>query len=209
MGSTYSIRLCRPWRFRFISAIVFLCVLACFYFFLFGKGRAFLLAGLLLLRADAAGGTNILMAVFCGIGILLLALFGIFLLFLSGAGLFFNRIFVRENAVWVFFAPRMFFRVWKPDIHKIEKVTPEEVSNTERLKSLNFAKENVYRFVCYDTSFLVTTKDEDAMRTLMLDINPRNNPRECDEPDYDPTKLTWGEWFLLDILEEILRFIFG
>lgn len=166
-----------------------------------------MLAGLL--RENAPGGTNILMAVFCGIGILFLAIFGIFLLFLSGTGLFFNRIFVRENAVWVFFAPRMFFRVWKPDIHKIEKVTPEEVSNTERLKSLNFAKENVYRFVCYDTSFLVTTKDEDEMRTLMLDINPRNNPRECDEPDYDPTKLTWGEWFLLDILEEILRFIFG
>lgn len=207
MGSTYSIRLCRPWRFRFISAIVFLCVLACFYFFLFGKGRAFLLA--VLLREDAPGGANALMAIISGIGVLLLALLGLFLLFLSGTGLFFNRIFVRENAVWVFFAPRMFFRVWRPDIHKIEKVTPEEVSNAERLKSLNFAKENVYRFVCYDTSFLVTTKDEDAMRTLMLDINPRNNPRECDEPDYDPTKLTWGEWFLLDILEEILRFIFG
>lgn len=209
MGSTYSIRLCRPWRFRFISAIVFLCVLACFYFFLFGKGRAFLLAGLLLLRADAPGGANTLMAIISGIGILIFALLGLFLLFLSFTGLFFNRIFVRENAVWVFFAPRMFFRVWKPDIHKIEKVTPEEVSNAERLKSLNFAKENVYRFVCYDTSFLVTTQDEDAMRTLMLAINPRNNPRECDEPDYDPTKLTWGEWFLLDILEEILRFIFG
>lgn len=207
MGSTYSIRLCRSWRFRFISAIVFLCVLACFYFFLFGKGRAFLLAGLL--REDAPGGTNTLMAIISGIGILIFALLGLSLLFLSGTGLFFNRIFVRENAVWVFFAPRMFFRVWKPDIHKIEKVTPEEVSNSEHLKSLNFAKENVYRFVCYDTSFLVTTQDEDAMRTLMLDINPRNNPRECDEPDYDPTKLTWGEWFLLDILEDILWFIFG
>ena len=207
MGSTYSIRLCRPWGFGFISAIVFLCVLACFYFFLFGKGRAFLLAGLL--REDALGGTNTLMAIISGIGVLLLALLGLFLLFLSGTGLFFNRIFVRENAVWVFFAPRMFFRVWKPDIHKIEKVTPEEVSNAERLKSLNFAKENVYRFVCYDTSFLVTTQDEDAMRTLMLDINPRNNPRECDEPDYVPTKLTWGQWLLLDILEEILWFIFG
>lgn len=207
MGSTYSIRLCRSWRFRLISAIVFLCVLAGFYFFVFGMGRVFLLV--VLLREDAPGGTNILMAVFCGIGVLLLALFGLFLLFLSFTGLFFNRIFVRENAVWVFFTPRMFFRVWKPDIHKIEKVAPDEVSNTERLKSLNFAKENVYRFVCYDTSFLVTTQDEDAMRILMLDINPRNNPRECDEPDYDPTKLTWGEWFLLDILEEILRFIFG
>ena len=43
----------------------------------------------------------------------------------------------------------------------------------------------------------------------MLDINPRNNPRECDEPDYDPTKLTWGEWFLLDFLGDILWFIFG
>ena len=166
-----------------------------------------MLAGLL--REDAPGGTNTLMAIISGIGILIFALLGLSLLFLSGTGLFFNRIFVRENAVWVFFAPRMFFRVWKPDIHKIEKVTPEEVSNSEHLKSLNFAKENVYRFVCYDTSFLVTTQDEDAMRTLMLDINPRNNPRECDEPDYDPTKLTWGEWFLLDILEEILRFIFG
>lgn len=166
-----------------------------------------MLAGLL--REDAADGTNMLMAVFCGIGVLLFALLGLFLLFLSGTGLFFNRIFVRENAVWVFFAPRMFFREWKVNIHAVEKVTPEQVTNTERLKSLNFAKENVYRFVCYDTSFLVTTKDEDAMRTLMLDINPRNNPRECDDPDYDPTKLTWGEWFLLDILEEILRFIFG
>lgn len=207
MGSTYSIRLCRSWRFRFISAIVFLGVLACFYFFLFSRGRAFLLAGFS--NVGAAGGTNILMAFFCGIGILIFGLLGLFLLFLSGTGIFFNRIFVRENAVWVFFAPRMFFRVWKPDIHKIEKVTPEEVSNSERLKSLNFAKENVYRFVCYDMSFLVTTKDEDAMHTLMLDINPRNNPRECDEPDYDPMKLTWGECFLLSSLEEILWFIFG
>lgn len=123
MGSTYSIRLCRSWRFRFISAIVFLCVLACFYFFLFGKGRAFLLAGLL--REDALGGTNTLMAIISGIGVLLLALLGLFLLFLSFTGLFFNRIFVRENAVWVFFAPRMFFRVWKPDIHKIEKLRPK------------------------------------------------------------------------------------
>lgn len=112
MGSTYSIRLCRPWRFRFISAIVFLCVLACFYFFLFGKGRAFLLAGLLLLRADAPGGANTLMAIISGIGILIFALLGLFLLFLSGTGLFFNRIFERgKRRLGVFCAADVFSRV--------------------------------------------------------------------------------------------------
>lgn len=85
-----------------------------------------MLAGLLILRADAAGGTNILMAVFCGIGILLLALFGIFLLFLSGAGLFFNRIFVRENAVWVFLRRACFFACGNPISTKLKKLRPKK-----------------------------------------------------------------------------------
>lgn len=207
MGSTYSIRLCRSWRFRLFSAIVFVGAIAYLYFCVFGKLQDGILA--YLLPNGSAQGWEIFRAVMRGARLLIGMLFGLAVLALSGMGLFFNRIFVRENAVWVFCAPRKFSREWKADIHAVQKVLPEQVSKMERLKSLNFSKENLYRFVCYDTTFLVTAKDHDAMRTLMLDINPRNNPRECDDPDYDPTKLTWGEWFLLELLEDILWFIFG
>lgn len=100
---------------------------------------------------------------------------------LSAIGLFGNRLYVYQDDTRIYFAPRLFSRVSKRDICKIEPVSVENLSFWERLSSFNFGKKYLYRFTCYDTVLLLSSKDEAGMARLTADICARCNKTEEEE----------------------------
>lgn len=197
---SYNIRLYRSVKFRIFSFVLFILTFArvtlliCdliqtgFTSYFFGESN-FLLREVIF----PLGIRNI----FYYVATVVLDVFFIFILFLCT---FNNKIYVKENHILLFFPPRIFFRIYKNDIHSIEPININSVSKFERTISWNFSKDALYKIICYDTEFLICSKDTEGMQKLMVDINPRNNPRECDEKDFDPNKFTRSDKIILGIL---------
>lgn len=144
----------------------------------------------------------------------LTVLLDVFFLYILFLGTFMNKIKVRQNDILLFFAPCIFYRIYKANIHSIEPVAYSSLSVTDKIFSFNFSKESLYRITCYDTDFVICSKDSGGMQKLMAEINPMGNPRECDEEDFDPKKFTKREKIiivtvavvLLDIVQNIYYF---
>ena len=181
--SCYKIRLYRSWRFYLLCAVLF--ALAGFHlaynFYLLAGGE---LHGLLSAEARA-GYTASQMPAITGIlvevGLVLTQLELLFEIVYTAIGLFGNRLYVREDDTRIYFAPRLFSRVSKRDICKIEPVSVENLGFWERLSSFNFDKKYLYRFTCYDTVLLLSSKDEAGMAKLAADIRARCNKTEEEE----------------------------
>lgn len=146
----------------------------------------------------------------------LTVLLDVFFLYILFLGTFMNKIKVRQNDILLFFAPCIFYRIYKANIHSIEPVDYSSLSVTDKIFSFNFSKESLYRITCYDTDFVICSKDSEGMKKLMEEINPIGNPRECDEADFDPKKFTKREKIiigtvaivLLGIAEQIYDFFY-
>ena len=118
---------------------------------------------------------------------LVINLFIVYLLFLS---IFVNHISVKKDQLFVLFSPRLFFRQYKCDISAIMPVKVDELSWFYRILNYNLGKEFLYKFICYDTEFIVSCKDEEHMKMLMEDINSRHNSTENDEENESAFKFT-------------------
>lgn len=129
----------------------------------------------------------------------LTVLWDIFLLYISFLGAFLNKIKVRQDDIWIFFPPRLFYRIYKTNIHSIQEIDYNSLSKVDRLINWNFSKDPLYKVICYDTEFVICSKDSGGMQKLMSDINPRNNPCECDEEDFNPNKFTKAEKIIIGI----------
>ena len=123
---------------------------------------------------------------------------------LAAVALFGNRLYVREDDTRIYFAPRLFFRVSKRDICKIEPISVADVDFWQRLSSCNFSKKHLYRFTCYDTVLLLSSKDEAGMAKLAADIRARRNLTEEEEFGEEAKRFSWWEiLFLLWIVSQI------
>lgn len=214
MKHSYNIRLYRSPFFRIMCFIVFLCTLVQlillnydiihigFYNYFFGYLETnFLLRDVSFL----VGCADIFEYI-------LTMLLGICFLVISFLGAFVNKIKVRHIDILMFFPPRIFYRIYKTNIHSIEAIDYNSVSKIDRFFSFNFSKDSLYKITCYDTEFVICSKDDEGMKKLMSDINPRNNPRECDEENFDPRKFTKKEKIIaggfLVIIFSIIQSIF-
>ena len=113
---------------------------------------------------------------------------------LSAIGFFGNRLYVYQDDTRIYFAPRLFSRVSKRDICKIEPVSVENLGFWERLSSFNFGKKYLYRFTCYDTVLLLSSKDEAGMARLTADICAGCHKTEEEEAGTNPAvgeKMSW------------------
>lgn len=212
-----SIRLYRSPLFKIVHFILFLCTLfllaEILYFFCildFSKPSASVPEFLSGIEVDYT--RYYFRLIFRTVENLLLAIWYIFLLFIFGKALFFNRITVYDKYLFLHFAPRLFFKAYKVNIHSIARISVEDVSFWRRLCSYNFEKEHLYKFTCYNTEYVVSSKDEAGMEKLMAEINPQNNPLESDEADYKPWKLQKDEMvvllFIADYILKILYFLY-
>ncbi len=142
----------------------------------------------------------------------LTVLLDIFFLYILFLGAFMNKIKVRQNDILLFFAPCIFYRIYKADIHSVEPADSISVSKIDRLFSFNFSKESLYKVTCYDKNFVICSKDSEGMQKLMEEINPMGNPRECDEEDFNPLKFTKREKIIIvtfvAILLELVQYIY-
>ncbi len=133
--------------------------------------------------------------------------------YLSALIVFYNKIWVFEDKLTVFFAPRMYYRLYKSDISQIYPINADEMKFLTKLVNYNFCKEHLYKFVCYDDELIISSKDTVGMQKLMDDINPRGNPTEKEEADYNPLKLNREERFvvacLIFTLADIIEFIYN
>ena len=134
----------------------------------------------------------------------LTVLLDVFFLYILFLGTFMNKIKVRQNDILLFFAPCIFYRIYKANIHSIELVDYSTLSVTDKIFSFNFSKESFYRITCYDTDFVICSKDSEGMQKLMEEINLMSNPRECDEADFDPKKFTKREKIIIGIVATVL-----
>lgn len=214
----YSIKLYRSPLFKIVHFILFLCTLLLLadiiYFFCildFSKPSVSVPEFLSGIEVDYSG--YYLRIVFRALENLVFSIWYIFLLFIFGKALFFNCITVYDNYLFMHFAPRLFFKECKVNIHSIERVSVEDISFWRRLCSYNFEKKHLYKFICYNTEYVVSCKDEAGMEKLMAEINTQNNPLESDEPDYKPWKLQKDEiivlLFILDYILKILYFLYA
>lgn len=133
---------------------------------------------------------------------------------LSAIGLFGNRLYVHADDTRIYFAPRLFFRVTKRDICRIEPVSVETLDFWERLSSCNFGKKYLYRFTCYDTVLILSSKDEAGMEKLAADIRSRHNLTEEEEFGEEAKRFTWWEllfllWLCAQVYFTITSFIQG
>lgn len=112
-------------------------------------------------------------------------------------GLFGNRLYVYQDDTRIYFAPRLFSRVSKRDICKIEPVSVENLGFWERLSSFNFDKKYLYRFTCYDTVLLLSSKDEAGMARLTADICARCNKTEEEETGTNHALGDKMSWFFI------------
>lgn len=200
MKHSYNIRLYRTFKFRIIAFVLLLftftqltiliydLVQSGFTSYFFGESN-FLLREMVFPLG--------IRAIFCFAVTVVLNTFLIFILLLCVFG---NKIYVKQDHVLLFFPPRIFSRIYKCNIHSIEPIDLDSVSKFQRIISWNFSKDDLYRVICYDTEFLICSKDSENMQKLMADINPRNNPRECDEEDFDPSQLTRNDKIILGVL---------
>ena len=115
----------------------------------------------------------------------------------AAIGLFGNRLYVYQDDTRIYFAPRLFSRVSKRDICKIEPVSVENLGFWERLSSFNFDKKYLYRFTCYDTVLLLSSKDEAGMARLTADICARCNKTEEEETGTNHALGDKMSWFFI------------
>lgn len=134
-------------------------------------------------------------------------LLDVFFLYILFSGAFINEIKVRREDVLMFFPPRIFYRIYKANIHSIEPVDYNSLSKIDRIFSFNFSKESLYKVTCYDTDFVICSKDSEGMQKLMAEINAMGNIRECDEKDFNPRKFTKREKAIIGILSAVLLYI--
>lgn len=134
-------------------------------------------------------------------------LLDVFFLYILFSGAFINKIKVRREDVLMFFPPRIFYRIYKANIHSIEPVDYNSLSKIDRIFSFNFSKESLYKVTCYDTDFVICSKDSAGMKKLMAEINAMGNIRECDEKDFNPRKFTKREKAIIGILSAVLLYI--
>ena len=133
---------------------------------------------------------------------------------LAAIALFGNRLYVREDDTRIYFAPRLFFRVAKRDICKIEPIAVEELGFWDRLSSCNFSRKYLYYFTCYDTVLILSSKDEAGMAKLTADIQSRHNLTEEEEFGEEAKRFTWWEllfllWLCSQIYFTVTSFIQG
>lgn len=213
---SYKIKLYRSPLFRILCFVLMIMTLAQLSFFIyelahygfhdyfFGNVQSFL------------GGVAYPMGVIYIIEYVLTVVLDVFFLYILFLGAFMNEIKVRKDDVFMLFPPRIFYRIYKVNIHSIEPVECSSLSVIDRIFSFNFAKGSLYKVTCYDTDFVICSKDSENIQKLAAEIHAMGNIRECDEKDFDPHKLTKREkaiigivgTFLLYIIQNIYDFIF-
>ena len=164
-------------------------------YFFWGKSDPFL--GII---AEPLGFANVFQFV-------LTAVLDLFFLYIFFLGAFVHKIRVREKDMFVFFAPCFSYRMHKVDICTIEPVSYSDLSKADKIFSWNFSKSDLYKFTCYDTTFVLCSKDADGMRRLMEEINPMRNPRACDEADYNPNQFTLREKIIIGVFGAVVFWI--
>lgn len=140
---------------------------------------------------------------------ILIVFLDIFLMFLLLLSLFMNKIFVYEKHITIFFAPRLFFRQYKCNISAIKPVEAKDLTLLNKIFSYNISSEHLYKFVCFDTEYVVSCRDE-KINSLITEINAMQNPTETDEENYDLKKLTKKDYtIIIAIVAYIFTYIQG
>lgn len=132
-------------------------------------------------------------------------LFNAFLACLIVVSLFFNRIVIKNNILEFFYLPRLFHKFHINDVCKITKINDnDKLFWYQKVFSYTFNKSDLYKFECYDTTFVLSCKDSENIKILMNDINERHNKTEKEQQNYSSLELTNREKIIIGLIVVLL-----
>lgn len=132
---------------------------------------------------------------------ILTVVFSLAWIYILVSAIFVNKITVCDEYIKIRYAPRLYGKVINKDnIRMFVPVKSSELSFGQKLLNFNFAREHLYKIVCYNYEFIITCNDTEPLNRLIREIDIARANKTTKEITDENKISDWAAFFSLFII---------